>query len=95
MPFETSLFLRVGVIILTFFDLSYGIRDFWGRCCQNVEFSTPKPWLGMTPLKVRIPMLTKVLKSKKYGRGPPKNEFRLKSRGSNYSSKYQYVVEAL
>ena len=35
-----------GVILLTFFDPSYGFRDFWGRWCQNMEFSTPKPMLG-------------------------------------------------
>ena len=35
-----------GVILLTFFDLSYGFIDFWGRWCKNVEFSTPKPMLG-------------------------------------------------
>ena len=67
-----------GVILLTFFDPSYGFRDFWGRWCQNVEFSTPKPLLvsknvrSMTPPKVRFLMLNKVLESKKYQRGPQK-----------------------
>ena len=49
-----------GVKLLTFFDPSYGLRDFWGGWCQNVEFSTPKAMLGsknvriMTPPKVRF-----------------------------------------
>ena len=44
-----------GVILLTFFDPSYGFRDFWGRWCQNMEFSTPKPLLWSKNVKSMIP----------------------------------------
>ena len=67
-----------GVILLTYFDLSYGFWDFQGCDCQNGELSTPKTLIGSknvrsrTPPKVRFLMQNKVLESKKYQRGPKK-----------------------
>ena len=51
-----------GVILLTFFDPSYGFRDFWGGWCQNMEFSTPKLMLrskNVRSMRFWVPKISK------------------------------------
>ena len=69
-----------GVILLTFFDPSYGFRYFWGRWCQNMEFSTPKPMLGSKNIRIMTPPKSEVSDAKrsfgvqKISKGAQKNE---------------------